>query len=321
MAEGQSQIEKVARWWAESPEERMKRSIVVWMDHPHIKRHINRRTTGDESLDWLNYVIQKYLEPPIESGLSLGCGGGGLERHALWAESVGHFDAYDVSPDAIESAKRAAKEAGVYERINYLVMDLNEVELPLNAYDAVFASMSIHHVEALERVFEGVRNALRPRGRFIINEYIGPSRFQLSPVQCQLINDLIKIIPQRLRKTIRGGRITSEVKTSHEIHPLTWFDENDPSEAVRSAEIIPFLKNYFKIIEFRPYGGALLQFVVENIVGNFDNNKEDDRAWLDMLTFVERKLEDCGVIESDFALVVAEPKVKTQKPLRQIESQ
>lgn len=307
MTEKDLTIEKVANWWGQSREERQEKLLVAWMEHDHIKRHINRRTTGDESLDWFNYVLQKYFKSPVERALSLGCGTGGLERHALWAEAVDFFDAYDISPGAIESAKKAAMEAGNLERINYKVADLNHIQLKRNAYDAAFASMSIHHIQALEKVFESVRASLKPSGLFIINEYIGPSRFQLPPVQIRLINDMLEILPQRLRKIIRGGQIASDIKHIHKVHPLTWFDENDPSEAVRSGEIMALLERFFTVLEFKPYGGSLLQFIVEDIVGNFDDNHQEDRAWLEMLEFVENKLEEFGVIKSDFALIVSEP--------------
>ena len=308
MTEKDLNIEKVANWWDQSREEGQKKSLVAWMEHAQIKRHINRRTTGDESLSWFKYVLQKYFKSPIDRALSLGCGTGGLERNALWAEAVGFFDAYDVSPGAVESAKKAAIEAGILERINYKVGDLNHIQLKRHAYDAVFSSMSIHHIQALENVFESVRASLRPSGLFIINEYIGPNRFQLPPVQIGLINDMLEILPQRLRKIIRGGQITSDIKHSYEVLPLTWFDENDPSEAVRSGDIMAILERFFTVLEFKPYGGALLQFIVEDIVGNFDDNDQEDRAWLEMLEFVENKLEEVGVIKSDFALIVSEPK-------------
>ena len=310
MTEKDLTIEKVADWWDQSREERQKKSLVAWMEHDHIKRHINRRTTGDESLDWFNYVLQKYFKSPVERALSLGCGTGELERLALRAEAVDLFDAYDISPGAIESAKKAAIEAGNLERINYKVTDLNHIQLKGDAYDAAFASMSIHHIQALENVFESVRASLKPSGLFIINEYIGPTRFQLPPVQMRLINDMLEILPQRLRKIIRGGQITSDIKHIHKVDPLTWFDENDPSEAVRSGEIMALLERFFTVLEFKPYGGSLLQFIVEDIVGNFDDNDQEDRAWLEMLEFVENTLEEYGVIKSDFALIVSELKVK-----------
>jgi len=49
----------------------------------------------------------------------------------------------------------------------------------------------------------------------------------------------------------------------------------------------------------------LLHFMLENIVGNFDDGHEDDRAWLNILEYVEMALEQGKVIDSDFAMIVA----------------
>jgi SAM-dependent methyltransferase len=308
MNETQSNFDKVAKWWAQSPEKLRQRAFIAWMEHEYVKKHVNLRTTGDESLDWFNYILQKYFRTPVERALSLGSGDGGLERHALDAGAVKRFDAYDASCGAIENAKKAAESKGLLQRVNYAVADLNLLRLEAGGYDSVFASMSIHHIHALERVFEEVRGALKPSGLFIMNEYIGPTRFQLPPVQIKLINDLLKILPRDFRRVIRDGKPTREIKESHLIHPLSWFDENDPSEAARSAEILPLLRRFFRIVEFKPYGGTLLHFLLQDIVGNFDESQEEGRAWLDILFYFEGALEDAGVINSDFALIVASPK-------------
>lgn len=308
MDRNQSTLNKVAKWWARSPENLRQRALIAWMEHEYVKKHINLRTTGDESVDWLSYILQKYFRTPVERALSLGCGDGGLERHALEAGAVERFDAYDASCGAIENAKKSAQTRGLLHRINYIVADLNHLHVKADGYDSVFASMSIHHIHALERVFEEVRGGLKLSGLFIMNEYIGPTRFQIPPAQLKLINDLLEILPRDFRRIIRNEKPTSEIKERHLIHPHSWFEENDPSEAIRSAEILPILQRFFRIVEFKPYGGSLLQFLLENIVGNFDDRQEKDRAWLDMLFYFERALEDAGVIDSDFALIVAAPR-------------
>jgi len=310
MKDKESALKKVGRWWTQSPEKLQQRPLIAWMEHDYIKKHINRRTTGDESLDWFNYVLQKYFQASVERALSLGCGDGGLERHALTKGAVVTFDAYDASPGAIDGATQAAKDLGLLPQIHYAVADLNCFQAPAYPYGAVFASMSIHHIQALEEVFDEIRKALTPAGYFIMNEYIGPTRFQLPPIQEKVVNDLLNILPPRFRRIIRDGKVTSEIKSCHQVHPLSWFTENDPSEAVRSAEILPVLQRFFDLAEFKPYGGTLLQFLLENIVGNFDESQEEAKAWLDMLAYVESALEEAGAIESDFALIVATPKKK-----------
>jgi len=307
MSSQKSALDKISKFWSKSmPME--ERKLTSWMEHSRVKRAINQRTTGDEFLDWFTYIERKYFQKPIKSALSVGCGEGALERYALKQGMAEVFDAIDIAEGAIANAKIAAQNANILHQVNYTVSDLNQLVLNSNYYDAVFASASLHHIQNLECAFEQISKSLRPEGYFIFNEYIGPTYFQLPEEQLKLINDMLKILPENFRHIIQEGVVTSEIKMAHKNPPLSWFEENDPSEAVRSADILPVLESLFKIVEFKPYGGTLLQFMLQNIVGNFIDGKKEDDAWLDMLIYLENLLQEKGVIRSDFALVVAIPK-------------
>jgi hypothetical protein len=90
--------------------------------------------------------------------------------------------------------------------------------------------------------------------------------------------------------------------------PEEHFQKNDPSEAVRSAEIVSCLEREFEIVEYRPYGGALMHMLLSRITGNFRADDADDVAFLSSLAAFEESLENLGAIESDFAAIVAKPK-------------
>lgn len=80
----------------------------------------------------------------------------------------------------------------------------------------------------------------------------------------------------------------------------------DPSEAVRSADIVPVLQQYFNIVEFKPLGGTILQFLLADIAGNFERDAYGARL-LQMLFEVEDSLIETGVLQNDFAYIVAKP--------------
>ena len=61
----------------------------------------------------------------------------------------------------------------------------------------------------------------------------------------------------------------------------------DPSEAVRSSDILPVLRHHFDIIEERPLGGALLHLGLSEIAQNFDPDRPEDREWLERLAAAE----------------------------------
>lgn len=91
---------------------------------------------------------------------------------------------------------------------------------------------------------------------------------------------------------------------------------DDPTEAVRSAEIRPLLHEYLDIVEYRPYGGTLLMPLLDDIAGNFGPGPATDpsqaaaedpsaQALLEMLFTIEDALMAAGEIDSDFAFIVA----------------
>lgn len=90
----------------------------------------------------------------MPTALSLGCGGGGLERHGLKLQIANRFDAFDVSEDAIQLAREEAHKSGQLAAIHYAVANLNSLEFAENTYDAVFASQSVHHIQALEHYMQ-----------------------------------------------------------------------------------------------------------------------------------------------------------------------
>lgn len=277
-----------------------------WLEHPVAKRFINKRVSGDPAISTIEYWRNRYLPEPVPLALSLGCGFGSFERHALQVGLAHQFEACDVSLGAIEQAGRYAAEAGLGDRISYSVKDLNHESLPPARFSAIFAISSIHHIFELEKVFRRCREGLTQDGLLFLDEYIGPSRFQCTPKAVETINRLLTNLPARFRHNVflKGQPIEKYTNPS-----ITWFEENDPSEAVRSAEILSTLKYYFDIIDYRPYGGGLLHMLLSGIAGNFDPASDADTALLQTIAIFEETLEEAGVIQSDFAAIVARPRL------------
>jgi len=80
----------------------------------------------------------------------------------------------------------------------------------------------------------------------------------------------------------------------------------DPSEAIRSEEILPLMQKEFEIVEVKGYGGALLQFLLAGIAGNFASDDPVSRSLLQMLFQIEDSLIATGDLQHDFAVIVAQ---------------
>lgn len=293
----------VSEHWARNVEARRSGEFAGnWLDHKAIVRdYINPMSTGSSDETWFPYIARKYFPEPVEKALSLGCGGGALERHALSLDVARRFDAYDISEGSIEAAREEAEKAGFGDRVDYAAADLNEIKLEENAYDAVFASMAVHHLENLEGVYEEVKKALKPGGLFIFNEFVGPSQFQWTEAQLRLANELLGSIPKQYR-VADNGKVLGVIRRPS----IDAMNELDPSESIRSEEIMPILERYFEVVERRDYGGTLLHLVTAaGTIRNYSSEDEEDVALLRRMIEFEKRHIESGELDSDFILVVA----------------
>jgi 2-polyprenyl-3-methyl-5-hydroxy-6-metoxy-1,4-benzoquinol methylase len=277
-----------------------------WLENKVILDCLHRRVSGDPQVGTYSWVKQKYFPAPVSLCLSLGCGLGDFERGAIGLGIAKKFHAYDISSGAIETAQKRATAAGLTDQIEYGVQNLENVVLPAKTYDAIFMISSAHHIFNLENLFFQCRDALKPGGLMILDEYIGPTRFQSSPLVTEIINKMLAILPSRYRKNL----FTNDGRTIDSYAPfsLEEFERNDPSEAIRSGEIVNVLKLYFDIVDLRPYGGAILHMLFSGIMGNFDESNDTDVTLLRTISAFEEILEKVGAINSDFAAIVAKPR-------------
>ena len=277
------------------------RRDVSWLDSRLVQRlYLHPTIGGDPNRNWLEHVKRRHLPQTVPRGLTIGCGDGGLERHGAVLRLCEHYDAFDVSPGAIDIARAAAAKAGL-TTVTYAVQDLNHAAFERDRYDVAFASMALHHIERLEHLFEQVHAALKPGGLLVFNEYVGPDRFQWTRRQLAAINLVLVLLPPRLRRRITDGRIKPLVRRP----TVEGMIQADPSEAVRSSAILPLTERHFRVVERIDYGGTILQMLLQDIVGNFHGDDPRDVGVLRAIFAFERWLIRVGLLTSDFALVVA----------------
>jgi 2-polyprenyl-3-methyl-5-hydroxy-6-metoxy-1,4-benzoquinol methylase len=274
----------------------------VWTSHPVVRAAMNRRISGRGDVEWLAWAKQAFLPEPVGRALSLGCGGGQVEREAITLGLCREIEGVDVSGGAIELARQRAEAAGL-AGISYRVADLNSILLPSARYDLVIVKQALHHIQALGHVLDQVKGSLRPGGWFLVNEYIGPSRFQWTDLQMEIMNQLLACLPERLRRLGEAVRERLERATPEQI------GAHDPSEAVCSAEIVPLVEARFEVVARRDFGGTLLNPMLEGVITNFDVADENDAAMLRLLIAFEDILLERGVLTSDFAVLVVRPRV------------
>jgi SAM-dependent methyltransferase len=289
--------------WSVAPEQRAEESGWYWMAHPLVQQRLNRQLSGDPNCDAYGQLVRVLASQgrllPIARAISLGCGFGELERSLTSRGIVRKIEAYDFSEAAIAEACRLAWEQQL-RNVTYQVADLEQLKLPTQSVDAVFAHQSIHHIDGLERLFSEIHKALKPGGIFHLHEFVGPSRFQWTEAQLALVNDFLSSLPLRLRRLPCGGPKPLLMRPT-----IDAMIAADPTEAVRSSEILIVLRRYFTIIEQHQLGGAVLHLALGGIVQNFAPDDPEDKGHLQRLFALEDRMMAEGVIGSDFVVVTA----------------
>jgi len=278
---------------------------IHWTEHLAVQERFNLKTGGHIHRDlfiFLSELLEKEgCQLPLERALTLGCGAGEFQRRLAGYNICLKHDGYDISGESIRIARKKAEGEGL-TGLSYEVRDIDKISLPPDCYDLVFGIHSVHHFRELEYVFSEVRKTLKPGGFFILHEFIGPTRFQWSDRQLEIVNGLLNLLPERyLRNRKERGTFIQTVGRPSIQDMISM----DPSEAVRSADIVKVLPEFFEIVEFKNLGGALLQLLLEGITGNFDYDNPEDMKYLKLFFEIEDLMMDLGEIPSDFAIIFA----------------
>ncbi len=296
---------KVADHWGRLGADQVHRPEIAaetsWADSPLIRsKFINPRMSGSPDVNWLEWTVRNHLPPDTRRACTLGCGSGGLERHARSLGLQAEFDSFDISEQALTVARDEARRLGL-QGIHYRCADLNRLELPANHYDVVFGSHSLHHVEQLDGLFRTVRGGLVPGGLLAFDEYVGPRRLQWTELQLELANRVLAWLPEYLRE----DRVQPGVVKDRILRPsVEEVVAEDPSEAALPDQILPLARKYLEPVLQRDLGGTLAHIVLERIVGNFREDDEEALARLHGLFSLEAQLIEMGVLSSDFVFAI-----------------
>jgi SAM-dependent methyltransferase len=263
------------------------RRHVPWMGIEEVRVYLNTLIGGDERL-WPIEWFEKWLGGRrFQRALSIGCGGGALERQLVQRGDVQRVDAFDGSMASLHLARRDADAAGIGDRIHYFAADFNHPIFPRRRYDVVFFNQSAHHVRELERIYRAVLRALKPDGLLYLDEYVGPSRFDWR-------DDLIAAQRAELAAIDPALRLRCDLP-----YPI---QGDDPTEAVRSSDIEPTLRIGFDVVARRPYGGTLLSLLLPQL--RVELLSRDD-----LLRLIDRERALlAGGMRSYYAVIVARPK-------------
>ena len=254
--------------------------------------------TGDSDKDHFAYSLEFLMKRTNRTGLRgliLGCQESDNPPEMIFYQSglFERLEVVDIAQGLIAKQKKKANIKGM-DGIEYTVVDLNQATFQPDTYDLVWAMGTIHHIQNLESLFARINNALKNDGLFFTRDYVGPSRLQFTDLQLRIANGLLTLLPECYKKDRYGNTIQRIMRPS-----LETVMKNDPSEAVRSADIVGVMRKHLKIEKFARTGGTILHPLLNNIASNFEADEFGD-SLLKMLINLEIYLVGQEIIPSDY---------------------
>ena len=276
---------------------------VQWDEIPAVRRRWH--TFGGGQTSFAEHVTGRWLTGgPGLRALSLGCGAGDREIGWVRLGVFAHITGVDISPDQTERATRQAKEAGLDDALSFHVADARHALREAEAqYDVVLALNSLHHFSHLGETMRLIARALRPGGLLILDEYVGPSRFQWASAQMRAADALLAALP-RQQRVQRDGRVKRRVIRPSRLSMRL----DDPSEAVESSDLMPALHRHFTVMEEHPCG-SILHLALHGIAHNFlSEDPGTTQVMQQCLAAEEQALSRLG---HDFTYAVCSPRAES----------
>jgi SAM-dependent methyltransferase len=101
---------------------------------------------------------------PLQGKKLLDIGAGLGESSVYFALKDARVTTLDVSPGMVETALALGRKYGV--ELEGIVAGAENLSVPAESYDLIYIANTIHHVQDRARLFEEMRRALKPGGRF-----------------------------------------------------------------------------------------------------------------------------------------------------------
>ncbi len=221
---------------------------------------------------------------PLMRAVSIGCGNGIKELRLIKQGVVETFDLYELSEERITEGKQNARKLGIEDRINFIHGDAFESN-PKSVYDMVHWNSSLHHMFDVDHAILWSKIALKDGGVFYMDDFVGPTRFQWSDKSLMLASRVREILREtKYIKDYRkeGQNLSCSIKRPNPLH----IENDDPSEAVDSSNIVKSIREHFPDASIQFTGGTIYHLVLADMLANFQENVLDN-AVLDLLMLID----------------------------------
>jgi SAM-dependent methyltransferase len=224
--------------------------------YPSIAAYRNETITGSSEKTWMDLLKECY--GGFEKALSLGVGSGWIEETLIERELVSSLELSDLSSTAVQYVSDRLKKLDKKVKVQVQVQDANFVWLEPECYDLIICHSILHHIINLEHLLGQINGALKKTGVLVVDEFIGPSRFQWPKTVRNVVN-------RTVRSLSGGSGFRPMTSPERAVMAMT-----SPFESIRSSELASLLESQFHghIILERRFMGFLYPAIWTL---NFDN--------------------------------------------------
>jgi SAM-dependent methyltransferase len=280
-------VQKRARWWA-------------W---PRIVAHQNALICGEPLAAWgaglVREIDRRWPGRRFRRAVSIACGNGAKELELLRSGLVEYFDLYEISEARIRHGQKLLAKAGLSDRVAWHTQDgVAALELGPR-YDLVTWDNGLHHMADTARAVAASVTALRPGGVFLMNDYVGPNRFQWGQRTLAYATAVRHRLPEALLRDPADPSRRLPVTISRPDREA--MIALDPSEAAASEDILPAIRRHFPEARIWMLGGAIYHLALNDVLANFDPAR--DAPLLESLLLLDLALAELG--ESQYAACLA----------------
>ena len=268
---------------------------IGWWFNDQVIRHINKLVCGEPLEGFASGVHKRMLElspSGFMRGISVGCGNGQKEIDLLKKGIVKRFDLYEISLARAEQGAALAIEQGVADRLKFHVGDAFAANIPKNSYDLVYWNNSLHHMMDVEQAIGWSHERLINGGHFVMDDFVGPARFQWTQPQLDMATWVRKLLPEKYMLAPQGNGAL--MPTSVGKPAFEQLLKIDPSEAADSDRILEALPHHFKNVQVILTGGCVYFLAMNEIQQNFSSIDPIDCDLLAYLLSLDETLAKMG---------------------------
>ena len=178
----------------------------------------------------------------------------------------------DLNEAMLARGRALAAAEGLSGQIITTAADFNDW-VPEGRFDAVMANQSLHHVVALEHLFETIARCMAPHALFMASDMIGRNGHQRWPEALAIVRGFWRELPESYRYNLQTRRQESEF--------VDWDCSVSGFEGIRAQDILRLLVERFEFDLFLPFANVIDPFIDRSFGHHFDPQAEWDRGFID----------------------------------------